>query len=262
MENNKVKDYGLVSVIMPNYNGEKYLKETVESVLNQTYKNWELVFVDDCSKDNSLELIKSFQDERIKIFKNEKNSGAAKTRNKAIREAKGKWIAFLDSDDLWMPNKLEKQLAFMEENNYSFSYTKYELINEQSEPLKKIVTGPKKVTKSMMFSCCWVGCLTVIYNREKVGLVQIDESIAKRNDYALWLKVCKTCNCYLLNENLAKYRIRRGSVSHVNKKVLIKAHYRLFRVSENKSSFASCFYTLRNLFFVFFKKTFYSKKER
>ncbi len=109
-------DYGLVSIIMPNYNGEKYLKETIESVLLQTYANWELLFVDDCSTDNSLKIVKSYGDPRIKVFQNDTNSGAAVSRNLALRKAMGKWIAFLDSDDVWFSEKLEKQLAFMVDN--------------------------------------------------------------------------------------------------------------------------------------------------
>ena len=111
-------DYGLVSIIMPNYNGAKFLTETIESVLAQTYTNWELLFVDDCSTDNSLELIQDYKDDRIKVLRNEKNSGAAVSRNYALREATGKWIAFLDSDDLWVKDKLQKQLTFMVENKY------------------------------------------------------------------------------------------------------------------------------------------------
>ena len=123
-------DYGLVSIIMPNYNSEKYIEATIKSVLAQTYQNWELLFVDDCSSDTSLELARTFQDERIRVFLMKENGGAALARNRAIEEAKGRWIAFLDSDDVWLPKKLEKQVAFMEHNNYHFSYTCYEEIDE------------------------------------------------------------------------------------------------------------------------------------
>ena len=116
----------LVSIIMPSYNTAPYISETIQSVLNQTYQNWELIVVDDCSTDNTDQVVAYIKDERIKYFKNEKNSGAAISRNRALRESKGRWIAFLDSDDLWMPEKLEKQIAFMESNGYFFSYTNYE----------------------------------------------------------------------------------------------------------------------------------------
>lgn len=250
----------LVSIIMPNYNGAKYVKETIESVLAQTYQNWEILFVDDCSTDNSLEIVQSFQEARIRILKNGKNSGAAASRNYALREAKGKWIAFLDSDDIWLPEKLEKQIAFMKENNYAFSYTEYEEIDQKSVSLGKYITGPNKITKRKMFNYCWVGCLTVMYDRETIGLVQIDDRIAKRNDYAIWLKVCPKANCYLLREKLAKYRRREGSISHQSKVSLIKYHYFLFRVGEKKSWVGAWWCTLKNLFYGVIKKIKYVKK--
>ena len=117
---------GLVSIIMPSYNTTSFIAESIQSVLAQSYKDWELIIVDDCSSDNTDQVVKPYlSDERIKYYKNEKNSGAAVSRNRAIREAKGKWIAFLDSDDLWMPEKLQKQVSFMEKNGYYFSYTNY-----------------------------------------------------------------------------------------------------------------------------------------
>ena len=196
----------LVSIIMPSYNTQKFIEETLDSVLAQTYTNWELIIVDDCSTDNTDEIVSPFlSDSRIIYIQNEKNSGAAVSRNRALREAKGKWIAFLDSDDLWTPDKLEKQIAFMQSNGYCFSYTNYSEIDESSEPLGKTVTGPKKITKTGMYNYCWMGCLTVMYDVEKIGLIQI-EDIKKNNDYAMWLKICKKANCYLLDEDLARYR--------------------------------------------------------
>ncbi|MEF2843823.1 MAG: glycosyltransferase family 2 protein [Catenibacterium sp.] len=146
MEDRKVVD-GLVSIIMPSWNTERFIAETIQSVLDQTYTNWELIIVDDCSSDNTDELVASFKDERIKYLHNEKNSGAALTRNKALREAKGEWIAFLDSDDLWMPEKLEHQIDFMNKNGHSLSFTEYEKIDEDSKPLNIYVSGPDKVNK-------------------------------------------------------------------------------------------------------------------
>ena len=164
----------LVSIIMPSYNTAKFIYETIDSDLTQTYTNWELIIVDDCSTDNTDEVVKSFlSDDRIKYIKNEKNSGAAFSRNRALCEAKGKWIAFLDSDDLWLPEKLEKQIAFMEKNDYRFSYTNYIEIDETANPNGRSVTGPKKVTRHGMYNYCWMGCLTVMYDAETVGLIQI-----------------------------------------------------------------------------------------
>ena len=185
----------------------------------QTYQNWELLIQDDCSTDNTKEVVEKFIEEtpglreKIKYECNTKNSGAAITRNNALKRAQGRWIAFLDSDDLWLPEKLEKQLRFMAENGYKFSYTAYKEMDNESRETGVVIRGPKHVSKLGMFAFCWPGCLTVMYDREAVGLVQIAD-IKKNNDYAMWLKVCRKADCYLLNEVLAKYRRGRvGSVS-------------------------------------------------
>lgn len=249
--------YGKVSIIMPNYNCEKFIDETINSVLAQTYGNWELLIVDDCSTDNSVEIIKRYcdTDERIKLLVNETNSGAAASRNWALREATGRWIAFLDSDDIWLPQKLEMQLAFMTDNGYSFSFTKYRQIDEQSNPLGKVVIGPKMISKKQMkYCCCYLGCLTVMYDAEAVGVVQIDESIRKRNDDAMWLKVRKFADAYYLDTLLAEYRVRKGSISHQGKLNLIKYHYRLYRVGDNKNPISAVFCMIRNIAKVFKKK--------
>ena len=157
--------------------------------------------------------IEKMTDKRIKYECNPENSGAAITRNNALRRAKGRWIAFLDSDDLWSPEKLEKQLAFMVKNDYHFSYTVYEEMDESSKLTGVKISGPKHVTKLGMFSFCWPGCLTVMFEQEHIGLLQIAD-IKKNNDYAMWLKVIQKADCYLLDECLAKYRRgRKGSVS-------------------------------------------------
>ena len=249
----------LVSVIMPSYNTAKYISDSINSVLYQTYKNWELIIVDDCSTDNTDEAVKPFlSDNRIMYLKNEKNSGAAVSRNYALREAKGKWIAFLDSDDLWEKDKLEKQISFMEKNGYKFSYTDYIEIDENSEPLGVMVTGPKVISKTKMFDYCWMGCLTVMYDAEAVGLIQI-EDIKKNNDYAMWLKVCKNADCFLLDEKLASYRKRKGSISNHGYLKLIKWHYELYRNSEKRNPAVSVALTVRNLFWGVYKKLVYVK---
>ena len=130
----------LVSIIMPSYNTGKFIKETINSVISQTYSNWELIIVDDCSTDNTDEILKNINDDRIIYLKNEKNSGAAVSRNKALREAKGRWMAFLDSDDLWVPQKLEKQIKFMKGNGYYFTYTNYSEIDENGNLNGKRIT--------------------------------------------------------------------------------------------------------------------------
>lgn len=249
----------LVSIIMPSYNTANFIKGAINSIIDQTYQNWELIIVDDCSTDHTDEVIKSFGDNRIVYLKNKKNSGAATSRNRALREAKGKWIAFLDSDDFWKPEKLEHQLLFMIKNKIYFSYTEYEEIDVCGNITGVYITGPKKITKAGMFNYCWPGCLTVMYNAEKIGLIQI-ESLKKNNDYAMWLKVCKKANCYLLEECLAQYRKgRSGSISTHKYSTLVKWHYKLFRDSEKQSPLLSIFNTFRNLIFGLYKKKKYVK---
>lgn len=249
---------GLVSIIMPSYNTAQYIAESINSVLAQTYPNWELLIVDDCSTDHTDEVVSEFlkQDARIKYIKNDCNSGAAVSRNRALREAKGKWIAFLDSDDLWMPEKLHKQIQFMEVNGCSFSYTEYMEIDENSASNGRTVTGPKRITKTGMYNYCWPGCLTVMYDASAIGLIQI-EDIRKNNDYAMWLKVSQKANCCLLNEVLAKYRKRTGSISNHTYTALIKWHYRLYRQAEHMSAPVSLFNTCRNMVFGVIKKVRY-----
>lgn len=257
-----MKDFGLVSIITPNWNCAKYISETIRSVQAQTYQNWEIIIVDDCSTDNSCEVVKYLMeaDARIRLLKNPKNSGAAVSRNYALREAKGKWIAYLDSDDLWAADKLEKQLRFMVENGYKFSYTEYCEIDDDSQETGVLISGPRKVSKLGMFAFCWPGCLTVMYDREAVGLVQI-EDIKKNNDYAMWLKVCRKADCYMLREPLAKYRRGRvGSISTHGYSTMIKWHYKLWHEAEGMNPVASLYWTGMNLVCGMYKKLVYVKK--
>lgn len=260
MHKDGIKMDELVSVIMPSYNTALYIKETIQSVLNQTYKNWELFIVDDCSTDDTDHVVQQFlDDKRIHYLKNEVNSGAAISRNRALREAKGRWIAFLDSDDLWMPDKLEKQICFMEKNNFHFSYTEYEEMDEYGKTLDIRVSGPKRITEIGMYAYCWPGCLTVMYEWNEVGDIQISD-IKKNNDYAIWLKVCKKADCYLYPKVLAKYRKRTGSISNHGYLELIKWHYRLFRESEQMNHVKSILMTVQNLMCGVYKKIRYVKK--
>ena len=251
----------LVSIIMPSYNTAKYIGESIDSVIEQTYENWELIIVDDCSTDNTDEVVAQYDDSRIIYLKNEKNSGAAVSRNKALRAAKGEWIAFLDSDDLWDTTKLEKQLKFMLDNGYKFSCTGRDEIDEKSNSLGRITTSPKHITKLGMYLYCWVGCLSVMYHSPTVGLIQIAD-IKKNNDYAMWLKIIKKCDCYCFDEVLAHYRVRKKSISHDILVRLIKSHYDMFRISENMNCILSFVLTIGNIFFGICKKIRYVKAER
>jgi glycosyltransferase involved in cell wall biosynthesis len=250
---------GLVSVIMPSWNTGRYIAQSIQSVVNQTYPNWELVLVDDCSTDDTDAVVAGFHDERIRYFKNEHNSGAAVTRNRALREAQGEWIAFLDSDDLWSPEKLERQLRFMKEKGCVFSYHDYEKIDEDSKPLNIYVTGPEVVDRRRMYHYGYPGCLTFMYSAKELGLVQI-EDIRKNNDYAILLKLCKQAECYLLRENLAQYRIRRKSISHDKLSKKLKSHYDLFHLCDAQPAPVALWYACWNMFYGVLKKKNYEKK--
>lgn len=254
-----MEQYGLVSIVMPSYNGEKYILETIKSVQNQTYANWELLIVDDCSTDNTETVIKSVNDSRIRLLKNPKNSGAAVSRNYALREAKGKWIAFLDSDDLWYPQKLEKQLKFMTKNNLKFTYTDYRIVYPNGEKSPYVYIGPKRVTKKMMWRYCYFSTSTVMYDREYVGLVQIAD-VKKNNDYAMWLKIIEKADCYRYPYCLSMYCKRENSISSGSKIKLIKHHYILFRDACELSPLLAALCTLRNLVCGVHKKLFYKKR--
>ncbi len=254
----------LVSIVMPSYNCEKFIAESIESVQKQTYSNWELLIVDDCSKDKTVEIAQAYadSDNRIKILKNRQNSGAAISRNYALREAKGRWIAFLDSDDLWVPAKLEQQVKFMNENNYHFSFTSYTQIDEDGNDLRVRMTGPKSVGRVKMHMFNFFGCLTVMYDAKLTGVIQI-ANLKKRNDYAIWLKVSKFAKAYFLNEDLAIYRIRKGnSLSDRNKGMSqwLEYHYKLFRVGQGYNPVIAAILTAGNVFFYKTKKMLYYKK--
>ncbi len=249
----------IVSIVTPSYNCGRYLRTTIDSVLAQTYQDWEMLIVDDGSTDNSVEIINSYDDERIKLLRM-LHIGAAEARNMALREAKGKYVAFLDSDDVWLPEKLEKQVAFMQENDYDFSYAEYYKMTQEGERIPQIVSGPARVSKNMMYMYCWPGCLTVMFNREKVGLVQIP-NLMRNNDYAIWLRIAHKAECHLLKEPLAVYRLRYNSISRQSYSELIKWHYKLYRIGENMNILSAYALTSCNLFFGIIKKILYQKHD-
>ncbi|AQS93255.1 glycosyl transferase [Polaribacter sp. BM10] len=239
----------LVSIITPSYNSSAFISKTIISVLNQTYKNWEMIIVDDCSTDGSNKLIESFiaKDSRIMLHKLAKNSGTAIARNTAIDIANGEFIAFLDSDDIWLPNKLELQIEFMIQNNYNFTHTSYSTINETSEkPIKNFICRPTLNYKNMLYSNR-IGCLTVIYNANKLGKIYMP-NVRKRQDYALWLKILKIEeHAFGIPEILAHYRLRNQSISN-NKFEMLKWNFYLFKNIEKMSYVKSFFYLSCNVF--------------
>lgn len=236
---------GLVSVIMPTYNCAKFIGETIESIQAQTYSNWELIIVDDCSTDNTKEVVENYVelDKRIKYNCLEKNSGAAVARTIAMNLADGEYMAFCDSDDLWINNKLEKQLEFMNKNNYAFTCTAYEQIDENSNSLGKTIKPKEKCNYNRLLLDCPVGNSTVMYNVKKMGKFEVPD-IRKRNDDALWLQMLKKEQyIYGINDILMKYRIRANSISS-NKFKVIKYHWILYRDIEHLSIIRTIFHVL------------------
>ena len=243
-----VYEEGLVSIITPNYNCEKFIVETIESVINQTYKKWEMIIVDDCSTDNSITIARNYEkkDDRIKVIKNERNMGAALSRNKAIEIAKGEYIAFLDSDDVWLENKLETQIKFMKDNNSDFSYTNYLLITEDGKSLRKETRVIEKLNYEKYLFHCFTGCLTVCYNQKEIGKI-FGPNIKNNNDYGLFLEIIKKANNAMgIRDLLAKYRIRINSLSRF-KLHKLKPYVILMRKYNNLSILKTFFYLITNI---------------
>jgi glycosyltransferase involved in cell wall biosynthesis len=243
----------LVSVIMPCFNCESFVEDAIKSVKAQTYSNWELLIVDDFSSDSSAALVKKYlTDKRIKLFFNKKNIGGAAARNFAIEKASGRYIAFLDADDVWDPNKLDMQLLFMKRLNIGFSFSGYTTISENSEVIS-FVKPPRKVTFKKMLKHNYIGCLTVIYDTNPYGKVFMP-LIKKRQDYALWLKLLKNFDAaYSLQENLGYYRIREESLS-TNKLDALKYYWRVLRSVANLSIANSLYNSFIYLLIVAIKK--------
>ncbi len=219
MQNNPI-----ISIIMPLYNCEKFLKASVNSVISQRYKNWELIIVDDSSRDNSYQIAKQLanSEDRIKLYQMKQNSGVAKVRNFAIKKARGDFISFLDSDDLWESEKLQKQLSFMQKEGVLFSFTAFSPITEDDR-VKEINHVPNRLTYEGLLKRTVIGCLTVMYDAKKLGKCYFDESLGKHEDYQCWLEILKKIPFGGgLDENLAFYRLRESSLSS-NK--LIAASY-------------------------------------
>lgn len=237
-----------VTIVTPVYNSAEFLGETIESVIGQSFSDWEMVAVDDCSLDGSSELVRRYaeKDSRIRLIQLERNSGAAVARNIAIEEAKGRYIAFLDSDDLWHPTKLERHIAFIEETGAALSYTAYEKITEAGERTGVIVTPPESLAYDDLLKSNRIGCLTAIYDTKKVGKVTMP-LIRKRQDYGLWLKILRDSGPAIgLCELLSLYREREGSISS-NKVEMVKYHWSLFRDIEGLSRVKSAYYLSCNI---------------
>lgn len=234
----------LVSVIMPTYNCGKYITESIDSVIAQTVTDWEIQIVDDCSTDNTEDVLKPYLETyaNIHYYRLAQNSGPAVARTEAIKRASGKYCAFLDSDDLWAPEKLEKQITFMESEGALFSCTSYRNIDVDGNDLHAVMIPPKKTSyKKCIRLSNPIGNLTVMYNQDALGKFEVP-LIKKRNDFALWLQILKrTEYCYGMEDVLGSYRLgRAGSVSH-NKLSQAKYHWQLYHAIEGHSFFRSIY---------------------
>ena len=223
----------LVSIITPSHNSMQFIPETIDSVMNQTYQNWELIIIDDHSQDNSVETVEKYleKDNRIKLIKLIENSGPAVARNRGIQEAKGRYIAFLDSDDMWMPDKLSKQLSFMQNHHISLSFAGYYRIKEEDGAIIDYVSALKSVDYKELLKQNVIGSLTAMYDTDILGKVYMPE-IRKRQDFALWLKILKKIPYARgLDEPLAYYRVRNESLSS-NKIAASRYNWKMYREIE------------------------------
>lgn len=243
-----------VSIITPTYNSEKFVSETIDSVLAQTYQDWEMLITDDCSTDNTWNIISAYadKDSRIKIFKLEQNSGAGVARNNSIKEAMGRFIAFLDSDDLWYPEKLEKQVAFMLDCNASLCFSSY-LLFDDFVGIKGKVQAPKCVNYSKELKANYIGLSTAVYDLSLVDKHYFP-LMRKNEDWAMWLDLLKKIECgFGLQEELVKYRVGHISVSS-SKLSLLKYNWEIYRKIEKFSLIKSSWYFVRFFVYYFAKK--------
>ena len=239
-------EQALVSIIVPVYNVERYICETIECVRKQTYDNWELLLVEDCSKDNTvaviLEYLDEVQDARVRLIRQEKNNGAARSRNRGLKEARGRYIAYLDADDLWVPEKLEKELAFMEEKQAAFAFTGYEFADENGKGLGKVVRVPEILTYKEALKNTTIFTTTVMFDTEKIDKNFLEMPIIKSEDTALWWKVLRSGYvAYGLDENLVRYR-RAGKSLSSNKLEAMRRIWNLYRKAEGMSIPSSAYH--------------------
>lgn len=234
---------GLVSIITPAYNAADYIVETIESVLAQTYTSWEMLIVNDCSQDNTAEIVQSYaaKDKRIKLISLQQNSGAAAARNTAIQNAKGRYIAFLDSDDLWKKEKLQKQIEFMQQNGYAFTYTSYEHFKEVKENIQNQVQIPKSLNYKQALKGNKIGCLTVMLDRKQIANIHF--TTQKHEDYILWLNILKQgITAYGMQESLALYRTGNSKSVSSNKLQSALWTWNVYRNSQRLSVVKSMYY--------------------
>lgn len=233
-----------ISIITPVYNAERFLRETTESVINQTYQDWEWILVNDCSSDNSWNIMQELaeKDQRIKIFSNKENLKSGKTRNFAIQQATGRFIAFLDADDKWHPEKLAIQIPFMLENDYHFSHTSYGYLNEEGNEIKSTFHVSEVVDYKHLLKRTEISCLTAVYDAEKIGKFYMSEH-ARKQDYALWLSILKSgVKSYGIDKELAYYR-QVGNSATSSKHKLIFKHISFLKDTQGFNTLQALYYT-------------------
>ena len=238
----------LVSIITPSYNSERFIGFSIESILNQTYTNWELLITDDASTDGTWKMLKEYskRDKRIKIFRLEMNSGSGVARNNSIKKATGRFIAFLDSDDYWHKDKLNNQIEFMHNNSYTFTYTRYAFIDESNVLLKESNVAPKRCGYLRLLLQNCIGCSTVMVDMQQLEKEYMPD-LRNRQDWGLWLKyIRKSGKAYRLQESLTYYRLRKNSISS-NKIKLFKYHWQIYHKVEGYNSFFSLILFMLNI---------------
>lgn len=210
----------LVSIVTPTYNSKKFIRNTIKSVIDQTYPFWEMIIIDDGSVDETSEIIKEIaqKESRIKWKILAKNGGIASARNEAIKMVNGRFLTFLDHDDLWLPQKLEEQVVFMMDNNYHFTFTSYERIKENGAFINRI-NAPFSITYHEFLKNTIIGCLTVMIDRKIFPVIQLENILS--NDLLLWINLLKTEDGHGLQKCLAQYRIVKKSASRNKAKTAI-----------------------------------------
>lgn len=232
-----------ISIITACYNSEKYIDETIQSVLNQTFTNWEWWIVDDQSKDRSVEKIQQYEDPRIHLISLEKNKGAAEARNIGLEKATGRFITFLDSDDVWLPEFLEKTRAYLVDNDEELVYASYKRHDEELEPLLEDFIAEDHITYNRILYNCPIPMLTSMYDSQRIGKIKIPE-VDMREDYAMWIEILKKIpEARAIKEPLAIYRIRKTSYSR-NKFKILRKQFAVYSKFLNLSLPKSTYYTL------------------
>ena len=242
----------LISIITPCYNAEKFIRETIESVIAQTYPNWEMIIVDDCSRDNSAQIINEYlsKDSRIRYFKTDKPSGSPTLpRNLGIQNAKGRYIAFLDADDIYCPNKLENQIKCFSNNNIGIVFSNYEKIKYDGSRDNRVIIAPKVITYEKLLESGYIGCCTMMYDSEKTGLMQF--KYIGQEDYVFELDILKK-GYIAVNTNTVEslYRIVENSRS-AKKLEMAKLHWKVLhnieKLSITRASYYFCHYAIKGV---------------